>query len=226
MPDRVEREDLGAFVARAVRLDQDSLIRLRMREKPGQSGPAAARNSATPAGEEGRLDVWAATPFDALCTRSVVGSIEPSDVAVSGNELLATLTVAGAPTMDPGRPKDLLWRSELPPRSGWSRVDDLPASEVSEVAERGVELAKEHVGPKGTPPASLMDQEVFTVSGSGYQVKVPLRCLFVLSGMGFLPSPAPEGEIVRISATDAWVRLDCRYGAVVRRRHALLPLLM
>ncbi|MEV6227147.1 hypothetical protein AB0L88_04550 [Saccharopolyspora shandongensis] len=208
MPDAVEREDLGAFVARAVRLDGQALVRLRNR--PGT----------------GRVDVWAATPFDALSTRSVEGEVEPADLTVSGNELLATLTVAGAPVMDPGPPRDLMWRSELPPAVGWQRVDDLPAKLVGEVAERGIDVAKGNVGPKGTPPASLLDQEVFTVSGAGYQVKVPLRCLFVLSGMGFLVSKPAESEIVRVSATDAWLRLDSRYGAVVRRRHALLPLLV
>jgi hypothetical protein len=33
-------------------------------------------------------------------------------------------------------------------------------------------------------------------------------------------------ETVRVSATDSWLRLDARYGAVLRRRHALLPLLV
>ncbi|GAB3299060.1 hypothetical protein [Parasphingorhabdus pacifica] len=208
IPDAVERDDLGAFVARAVRLESQSVLRLRNRSSGG------------------RVDVWSATPFDALCTRSVEGEVEPADLSVSGSELLATLTVAGGPVMDPGPPKDLLWRSELPPAEGWHRVDDLPAQLVGEVAERGVGVAKENVGPKGTPPASLLDQEVFTVSGSGLEVTVPLRCLFVLSGMGFLRSSPPEDEIVRVSATDSWLRLDSRFGAVLRRRHALLPLLM
>lgn len=210
--DPVERDDLGAFVARAVRLDGQAVIRLRNR---------TAGRDGTP-----RLDVWAATPFDALCTRSVQGSVDPADLSVSGSELLAALTVAGGLSMDPGPPRDLLWRSELPPSQGWERVDDLPASLVGEVADQGIGVAKENVGPKGTPPASLLDQEVFTVRGGGFDVKVPLRCLFVLSGMGFLMSRPPEDEIVRVSATDAWLRLDSRFGAVVRRRHALLPLLM
>ncbi|GAB3694794.1 hypothetical protein [Saccharopolyspora tripterygii] len=208
MPDRVERDDLGAFVARAVRLDSQTVVR--MRNRP----------------DTDRMDVWAATPFDALSTRVVEGAVDPADLTVSGNELLATLTVAGGEVMDPGAPKDLLWRSELPPATGWKRVDDLPAQLVGEVAERGIDVAKENVGPKGTPPASLLDQEVFTVHGSGYDVKVPLRCLFVLSGMGFLVGTPAESEIVRVSATDSWLRLDSRYGAVVRRRHALLPLLI
>lgn len=199
---------MGAFVARAVRLDAQALIRLRSRERAGQ------------------VEAWAATPFDALSTRVVAGEVEPVDLTVQGNALLASLTVAGGPRMDPGPVQDLLWRSELPPTTGWRRVDDLPAKLVGEVADRGIGVARENAGPKGTPPASLLDQEVFTVSGSGLDVKIPLRCLFVLSGMGFLADTAPGSEIVRVSATDSWLRLDARFGAVVRRRHALLPLLV
>lgn len=209
--DSADRDDLGAFMARAVRLDGEAVVRLRNR---GGNGA------------DERIDVWSATPFDALCTRSVPGSVEPSDLAVSGNELLAALTVAGGERMDPGPPKDLMWRSELPPSQGWSRVDDLPATLVGEVADRGIGVAKENVGPKGTPPASLLDQEVFTVQGAGLDVKIPLRCLFALSGMGFLVSEPGDDEIVRVSATDSWLRIDSRFGAVVRRRHALLPLLI
>ena len=51
---------------------------------------------------------------------------------------------------------------------------------------------------------------------------MPLRCLFALSGMGFVD---PDGE-VRVSATGAWLRLDAHYGAVVRRRTLTLPLLV
>jgi hypothetical protein len=60
-------------------------------------------------------------------------------------------------------------------------------------------------------------------------VKVPMRCLFALSGMGFLVADngtADSDETIRVTATDSWLRLDARYGAVLRRRHALLPLLV
>jgi hypothetical protein len=54
---------------------------------------------------------------------------------------------------------------------------------------------------------------------------VPLRCLFALSGMGFVGTTGVS-ETVRVSATDSWLRLDARYGAVLRRRHAALALLV
>lgn len=206
IPDRGDRESLGAFVARTVRFDAATVVRLRQRN-------------------EHLVEAWATTPFDVLVTRAVEGKVTPSDVTVSGNELLAALTVARSDRMDPGPPRDLLWRSELPPTGSWRALDTLPVTVVSDLADRGVELARENVGPHGTPPASLMDQTVLTVSGEHDEVKVPMRCLFALSGMGFVDSSLTD-DVVRVSTTDAWLRIDARYGAVLRRRHALLPLLL
>jgi hypothetical protein len=204
--DQSERDDLGAFVARAVRLDGQTVVRLRNRDGD-------------------RIDSWVATPFDVLATRTVLGAVDPSDVTVSGNELLAALAVSRADRIDPGRVVDMEWRSALPPKAHWQLVEDqLPAKVVSELTDRGLELARENAGPHGTPPASLLDQTVLTVTGDGLEVKIPMRCLFAMSGMGFLGSDADE--YVRITATDAWLRIDARFGAVVRRRHALLPLLV
>jgi hypothetical protein len=42
---------------------------------------------------------------------------------------------------------------------------------------------------------------------------------------GFVGTHVPA-ETVRVSATDSWLRLDAHYGAVLRRWHALLPLLV
>lgn len=204
IPQPVDRDDLGAFVARAVRLDAGAVVRLR--------------------GGGDRMDAWLQTPFDVLATRSVPGSVEPADLSVSGSDLLAALAVVGRPTMDPGPPQDLQWRSALPPEDGWQQVDDVPAEVLAKLADRGAEVARDNPGPHGTPPASLLDQKVITVSGAGLAVPVPLRCLFALSGMGFVGEHTAE-EPVRVSASDTWLRLDARYGAVVRRRHSLLPLL-
>jgi hypothetical protein len=40
--------------------------------------------------------------------------------------------------------------------------------------------------------------------------------------MGFL---GEDGD-VRITATDSWLRIDAKFGAVVRRRYSMLPLLV
>ncbi|MHA6793174.1 hypothetical protein ACVGVM_06590 [Pseudonocardia bannensis] len=208
LSDPTERDDLGAFTARVVRLDPVALVRLR-----------AARD---------RVTAWAATPFDVLATRSVHGSLEPDDVTVPASGLLTALAVERSESIDPG-PGGGLWQAMLPPDEGWSIVDDVPAAELERLTEQGLALAREHSGPLG-PPASLLDQTVLTVSaGSGPAVKVPMRCLFALSGMGFLggadTGAGGGGEpVVRVSASGSWLRLDARYGAVVRRRITSLPL--
>jgi hypothetical protein len=203
VPDPAERGDLGAFVARAVRLDQLAAVRLRARG--------------------GRVTAWATTPFEVLATRTVHGTLEPGDVTAPASSLLTALTVERAETVDIGAGGP--WQAMLPPDHGWERVDDVPAAELAELTDRGLAVAREHSGPLGPPP-SLLDQTVLTVSagnGTGTQapVKVPMRCLFALSGMGFLD----PGGVVRVSATGSWMRLDATYGAVVRRRLTALPLL-
>jgi hypothetical protein len=204
--DRSERDDLGAFVARAVRLDGQTVVRLRNRDAD-------------------RVDAWVSTPFDVLATRTVRGNLAPAaDVTVLGNDLLAALAVSREDRVDPGRSMDMQWRSALPPLAHWQVVESLPAKVVTDLTDRGLAVARENVGPNGNPPASLLDQTVLTVTGDGLEVKIPMRCLFAMSGMGFLGSG--EDEHVRITATDAWLRIDARFGAVVRRRHALLPLLV
>jgi hypothetical protein len=209
IPDPADRADLGAFTARVVRLDPMAPVRL----LAGAGGVTA----------------WAPTPFDALVTRSVRGSVHPADLTVAASALLTALAVDRAAVVDPGRgPGSLPWPGELPPADGWAPVDDVPAAELEGLAERGLALARESAGPHG-PPAALLDQTVLTVHGDGPgpAVKVPLRCLFALSGMGFLGAEGgAEGGTVRVAATGTWLRLDARYGGVVRRRLTALPLLV
>lgn len=206
IPDPDQRGDLGAFVARVVRLDPAAVVRLRA--------------------ADGRVTVWAATPFDVLATRTVHGSLQPADLTATANGLLTALTVDRSETVDPG--PAALWPGSLPPDEGWTAVDDVPAAELERLTDRGLTVARENAGPHG-PPTSLLDQVVLTVSADdpairAPAVKVPMRCLFALSGMGFLGSG--DGTSVRVSATGRWLRLDARYGAVVRRRVMSLPLLV
>ena len=204
VPDPDDRGDLGAFVGRVVRHDHTAVVRLL-------------------ASASGRITAWAATPFDVLATRSVPGRLEPGDVTTPAAALLSALSVDRADTVDPGTGG--LWQGLLPPDEGWAVVDAVPAAELEALTDRGLALAREHAGPLG-PPASLLDQTVLTVSGAaaGPPVRIPLRCLFALSGMG-LVGAGEAGEPVRVSATSSWLRLDARYGAVVRRRITALPLL-
>lgn len=199
-----EREDLAQFVGRAVRLDADGIVRLRAR-----SG--------------GRVGAWATTGFDVIAARVVHGELVPTDTTVNSADLLTALAVQRADSVDPGFPVDAAWRSALPPEDGFVHVDDVPAAVLAELSEQGVALAKEHAGPQG-PPASLLDSVVLTVHGGGHEVTVPLRCVFALSGMGFVGERGDE--VVRVRATGGWLRLDARWGSVLRRRHPQIPLLV
>lgn len=201
IPDADERADLGAFIGRVVRLDAVATVRLQV--------------------ADGVVTAWASTPFEVLATRAVHGDLDPADITVPASSLLTALSVERSEVVDPGAGG--LWSGDLPPGDGWTVVDDVPAAEIERLTERGLTLARDNAGPLG-PPASLLDQTVLTVTAEqASPVRVPMRALFALSGMGFVGGGA--GDLVRVSATGGWMRLDARYGAVVRRRITTLPLL-
>ncbi|MCV6985644.1 hypothetical protein H7H78_09440 [Mycobacterium shinjukuense] len=200
LSDPAERADLATFVRHAKRLDDAAVIRLRARS----SGLVAA---------------WVATGFDVLASRVVAGTVRPEDLSVGADGLadgLAAMDTSGY--VDPGYPMDSAWRGALPPDSGFAHVDDVPARVMLELAQRGARLAKEHGSSHG-PPVSLLDQEVIQVSSADVAVGLPMRCVFALTAMGFLPqSPIGAGEMIRIRVRPAWLRLDARFGSVYRRR--------
>lgn len=215
LADAAHREDLITFVDRTLRLDEAAVIRIR--ERPG-----------------GLFVAWAATGFDVLASRVVAGRVRPTDLFVAADALAGSL-----PAMDrtgyvePGFAMDSAWRGVLPPDTGFVHLDDVPARVVLELAQRGRDLAREHSSAHG-PPASLLDQEVVAVSAGDESVGVPMRCVFALTAMGFLPQAtnhgdtfAPESvspdEVVRVRAAPNWLRVDARFGSVYRRRgHATL----
>src|SRR5918998_2487307 len=95
IPDPVERDDLGAFVARAVRLKSDAIVRLR--------------------NGDDRVHAWVVTPFDTLVTRSVRGAVLPGDLTVRGAELLAAVAVVGAAGGGPRKTQGAPWWFAPPP---------------------------------------------------------------------------------------------------------------
>jgi hypothetical protein len=196
------RADLAAFVERAKRLDAAAVIRLRARSA-------------------GEFTAWASTGLDVLASRVVAGVVRPDDLSVGADELargLAATDTSGY--VDPGFPMDSAWRGALPPDSGFTHLDDVPARLMLDLAQRGSQLAKEHSSAQG-PPVSLLDQEVIRVSAGRESVGVPMRCVFALTAMGFLPQDAEavdSEEIVRVRILRAWLRIDARFGSVHRRR--------
>ncbi|WP_431962594.1 hypothetical protein [Nocardia sp. bgisy134] len=209
--DPAERENLATFLSRVVRLDPAAVVRLRRRG-------------------ERYVSAWVATGFEALAVRTVIAELGVDDVTVGADSVLAGLST-GSP-IDLGYSMDSAWRGALPPVAGFAHVDDVPARTLVELAERGAELAKKH-GSQHGPPASLLDQTVLTVSAADTAVEVPMRVVFALTAMDFIPHSGdkaesrriPPAEIVRVRATATWLRLDARYGSVARRRAGSIPLL-
>ncbi|MBL1078614.1 hypothetical protein JK358_29835 [Nocardia sp. 2] len=214
VPDPAERENLATFVNHAIRLDPAAVIRLRRRG-------------------ERYVSAWATTGFEALAVRTVVAGLGTDDVTVAADAVLSGLhgPASGAP-FELGYAMDSAWRGALPPESGFVHIDDVPARMLVELAERGAELAQAHGSSHG-PPASLLDQTVLTVSGGAEEVEVPMRVVFALAAMDFIPHGGEKtdsrrisvDEIVRVRAARTWLRLDARYGSVARRRGPALPLL-
>jgi hypothetical protein len=209
LDDAAHREDLATFVERAVRLDDASVIRLR--ERAG-----------------GQVVAWVATGFDVLASRVVGGRLTPPDLSVGADALARALPQMDREGfVDPGFAMDSAWRGMLPPERSFIHLDDVPARVVLDLAQRGVALAKEYGSAHG-PPASLLDQEVVAVSSGDTTVGIPMRCVFALTAMGFLPQAntpdqfAPESvtpdEVVRVRVLPTWLRVDARFGTVYRRR--------
>ncbi|MBE1549229.1 hypothetical protein GGC64_003253 [Mycobacterium sp. OAS707] len=207
LDDATHREDLQTFTERALRLDDAAVIRLR--ERAG-----------------GLVVAWVATGFDVLASRVVHGRLKPNDLSAGADALASGLTAMERDGyVDPGFPMDSAWRGVLPPETGFVHLDDVPARVVLDLAQRGVALAKEHSSSHG-PPASLLDQEVVAVSSGDESVGVPMRCVFALTAMGFLPQSAEQldpgtvaaDEIVRVRTLPSWLRIDARFGSVYRRR--------
>jgi hypothetical protein len=199
IPEAVGRNDLAVFVERALRLDEAAVVRLRGRP-------------------DGQVTAWVATGLDVLAGRAVAGELSPNDFSCGANELARGLRAAGpSGDVDPGYPMDSAWRGVLPPDTGFTHLDDVPAAVLTDLAQRGAGLAKEHGSAHG-PPASLLDQDVLQVSSGDVTVGVPMRCVFALTAMGFMPEPPGEDEIVRVRLSPTWLRIDARFGSVYRRR--------
>nr|WP_206040059.1 hypothetical protein [Rhodococcus sp. HNM0563] len=209
-----DRTDLAAFLTRALRLDEAAVVRLRRR------------------GDD-VLSAWIMTGFDVLAARIVRGTVHPADLCVAADSLRTALTASlgTAKAIDPGWAMDSAWRGALPPDEGFAHVDDVPARVLVELAQQGVALTRD-AGAQG-PPASLLAQEVLEVSGGETVVGVPMRMVFALGAMGFVPTTGRDSmaaddiaadEVVRVRASNTWIRLDARYGSVYLRRSGGLGL--
>ena len=177
---------------------------------------------------DGRMRVWARTPFGPLVVRVLAGDCPGGDVVCGADHLLTELDLLprgdSEGRVDPGLPLLSAWQGLLPPTDGFQLVEDVPAQVLLDLTESGRTVAQENAGPAGLPP-SLLDQEALTVRSDGSSpLGIDMRTVFSLVMCGFVPERggrAPEGEPVRVSERGAWLRIDARYGTVYRRTDSL-----
>lgn len=193
---QTDRDDAAAFAGRVARWEQLTAVTL--------------------TDEAGLVRMWAPTPFDALAGRAIGGRITPSGAQVAAGNLLAELAVGSDAVIQLttiGGPA-----AELPgPDIVWHLHEQVPAAALAEVSRKGTDMAKQ----AGGPPAALLDSPALTVidDTNGRQIKIPMRMLFALSGMGF----APTGSVIQVRSASGWIRLDATFGSILRRNRIALP---
>ncbi|MFE7868786.1 hypothetical protein ACFUYE_00335 [Micromonospora humida] len=203
----VGADDAGAFLARLVRLDPATVVRLR--PLPGV----------------GRTALWARLPWDVLVVRTVAGAA-PADVTVEAAELLSRLADADT-ALPPGR--DERWRWPLPPVVS-RPVEVLPAAELRRIAEAaaGTLRAAATEGVRGRAVGqrmlreALLDHVAVTVTPDADPadpVEITQRLVQGLVRMGFLgPAEVTTAGEVQVRVAGRWVGLVGPYGAAWSRK--------
>ena len=132
VPDPADRDDLRTLLRRVLRLDEAAVVRLT-------------------SVDEGRMRVWARTPFGALAVRVLRGDCPGGDVVCGADHLLTELDILprgdAEGAIDPGMPLLSAWQGLLPPADGFHRVEDVPAQVLLDLPIRRV--ARESAGPAG-----------------------------------------------------------------------------
>ena len=195
------RADLGAFLARLIRLDPAALVRLR----PLRSGVTA---------------LWARLPFEVLVTRAVAVPLT-EDATVRAAELLAVVE-RGEWALPPRH--DLAWRAPLPPAAG-EVLEHVPTAEFRRIAQAAASTLRAAVG-RGVGERrlrdELLDHVALVVTRGERREEVPVRLVQGLARMGFLgpDDAAPE----RIRSASGWLGAEATYGTGWLRASTALSL--
>lgn len=184
--DRPAVAELAPALRRATGLDPRSLARLRLRD-----------DAAT---------VLVRLPFGVLVSRTVRGAAraQPLDTTVRATDLLDWLDAAA----DVPEPRDLDWRTGVPPVAGWRRIETVPDEVIRGLVRTGA-LALKDAAPRVAD--ALLDSVVLTATDdTGARAEITLRALSALIRMGFLPR---DGHAY-VDAAGRWLRVVAEYGTV------------
>ena len=193
------------MLRRAVGLDPHGLARLRL-----------AGTSAT---------VLVRLPFGVLVSRTIdaAARADALDLTARAADVLAWLDAGADATAGQPEPRDLAWRSGLPPSAGWQRVETVPDDVIRSLVRAGSLALKDAAAREGVPGGqpraevadALLDSVVLTATNdSGAAAAVTLRALSALTRMGFLP----RGGQAYLDVSGRWIRVVARYGTVYLER--------
>ena len=108
---------------------------------------------------------------------------------------------------------EVSWSTETPTRTGWEFGGEIPESELTEIARKGIaEVAETLPSSVGGPIAARVRSEIWG-RAFDYKFPLPMGSAFVAAGLGFLT----EGEIVPWYVSGDWVRLSSEHGHVLAR---------
>ncbi|MDG6102088.1 hypothetical protein Daura_44855 [Dactylosporangium aurantiacum] len=193
-------EDARAFLARAVRLDEGAVVRLR------------------PAGDD-RVTLWSRLPWGVLVSRGVPGRVD-GDHTVLARELLTSLD-GDLPTL-----RDDQWRWSIPGDPG-TVVERIPAADIRRVGAAAADTlrtaAAEGVGGRAVGSRVLRDAlldhvPIIVTTAAGDRVEIAQRLVQAVVRMGFLISErAGARDFVDVRKSGPWTALACAYGSAWHR---------
>jgi len=200
--------DAAAFLARVLRFDPASVVRLRPTDRA--------------------VILWSRLPFGVLVSRGVPGDVS-GDVTVRADALLRSLETGGP--LPPSRDAD--WRWPLPPASVRT-VERLPVAEIARVSAAAADtiraaatdgVAGRAVGSRALRDALLDHVPIVVETDEGERFHVPQRLVQAITRMGFLPpaTAVDTGDMsVEVRAGGPWVGLAAPFGSAWYRPPLLL----
>ena len=229
LPSNADVVDLGKYLDRAIRMDPNGAVRLRaygdvltVYVAPIFSGDYEV-DAPIVLGLR-TLQLAQATEFDLtvlisdLLTRvNSVAKGEVQEEQLSLSDRLLNLTGKG-PSKDNQiyldfDLVDVSWSTETPTRTGWEFGGEIPESELTEIARKGIaEVSETLPSSVGGPIAARVRSEIWG-RAFDYKFPLPMGSAFVAAGLGFLT----EGEIVPWYVSGDWVRLSSQHGHVLAR---------
>jgi hypothetical protein len=204
--------DAAAFLARVLRLDPASVVRLRNTDRA--------------------VILWSRLPFGVLVSRGVPGGVPgdvPGDVTVRADALLRSLETGGP--LPPSRDAD--WRWPLPPASVRT-VERLPVAEIARVSAAAADTirtaAAEGVGGRAVGSRAIRDAlldhvPIVVETDDGERFQVPQRLVQAVTRMGFLPAATAVDSAdmsVEVRVGGPWVGLAAPFGSAWYRPPLLL----